>query len=222
MMCSTAEFLDFLEDIFNNPVFVQVNSGTKAIIDEINLILRQDNLPYSMTYFVWETVTFTSGMHAGGQGTQVRNYPKAIVKDSEVLHNEAILPALLLLSQPHFASANKEFLAALEDHRKGDIGDCLVKSGSALESVMKVICDKKSWSYKQTDTAGTLIKTIIANSGLDNYFEPLLIGVATIRNKLSTAHGAGTTTKTPPRHVAQYALNMTASAMLFLSQETGV
>jgi hypothetical protein len=87
---------------------------------------------------------------------------------------------------------------------------------------MKVICDRKQWVYTQTDTAGPLIKTIISNTSLENYFEPLLIGVGTIRNKLSTAHGAGTTTKQPSRHIAQYVLNLTASAILMLTQETGV
>jgi predicted nucleic-acid-binding protein len=214
--------LDFLEDIFNNEPFRHVNSGDRNIVDELNTILRQDNLPYTMTHFVWEDLEIQSDMFQGHMGHQVRSYPKVILKESEVLEQQAIEPVLELLSQPHFASANKEFLAALEDYRKGDIGDCLVKCGSSLESVMKVICHKKSWPYKQTDTAGTLAKTVIANTTLDNYFEPLLIGVATIRNKMGTAHGGGTTITEPARHIAQYALNMTASAMLMLTQETGV
>jgi hypothetical protein len=222
MNCSKAEVLDFLEDIFNNEAFRQVNSGDKNIVDELNTILRQDNLPYTMTHFVWEEVEIQSGMFAGQMGRQVRNYPKVIIKESEILEQQVIAPALQLLAQQHFASANAEFLAALEDYRKGDIGDCLVKCGSSLESVLKVICDKKKWPYKQTDTAGPLIKTVIANSSLDNCFESLLIGVATMRNRMSTAHGAGTAVKHPPRHLAQYALNMTASAMLMLTQETGV
>jgi Domain of unknown function (DUF7014)/Abortive infection C-terminus len=222
MNCSTAEFLDFLEDIFDNEAFRQVNSGDRNIVDELNTILRQDNLPYTMTHFVSEEVGIQTGMFKGHTGTQVRSYPKVILKESEILQQEAIAPALQLLAQPHFASANAEFLAALEDFRKGDIGDCLVKCGSSFESVLKVICSKRQWPYKETDTAGTLIKTVIANTKLESYFEPLLIGVATIRNKMSTAHGAGTTTKQPARHIAQYALNMTAGAMLMLTQETGV
>jgi hypothetical protein len=222
LACSESEFLDFLEDIFNNDTFFQVNMGDKNIVDELNTILRVDNLPYAITHFVTEKVVHTSGMYTGHTGTQIGSYPQVILRESEVLHQDAISPALELLSQPHFASANKEFLAALEDYRKGEIGDCLVKCGSALESVMKVICDRKHWPYKQTDTAGPLIKVIIANTSLDTYLEPLLIGVATIRNKMSTAHGAGTTVKQPARHIAQYTLNMTASAMLMLTQEAGV
>jgi hypothetical protein len=110
----------------------------------------------------------------------------------------------------------------LEDYRKGDIGDCLTKSGSALESVMKVICDRKGWPYRQEDTAAILIDKIVQNSSLDSHFKKSLLGVALIRNLLSTSHGAGTKVRQPARHLAQYVLNMTASAILVLTQETGV
>jgi hypothetical protein len=140
LTCSGREFLDFLEDIFNNEAFFQVNSGDKNIVDELNELLRQDNLPYSITYFVWEDVQIMEGHFMGHTGRQVRNYPKVISKETEILHNEAMQPALQLLAAPYFASANREFLAALEDYRKGDIGDCLVKCASAFESVLKVIC----------------------------------------------------------------------------------
>ena len=119
MHCSTAEFLDFLEDIFNNEPFRHVNSGDKNIVDELNGILRIDNLPYRMTYFVLEEVDVPSGMFQGQTGTQVRNFPQVILKENEVLEQQAIGPALELLSQAQFAAANKEFLAALEDYRKG-------------------------------------------------------------------------------------------------------
>jgi hypothetical protein len=210
MSCSTVEFLDFLEDIFNNEAFRHVNNGDKNIVDELNTILLQDHLPYAMTHFVIEEVTFESGVFKGRTGLEVRSY------------QDAMAPTLELLSQPHFRSANAEFLAALEDYRKGDIGDCLVKCASSFESVLKVICERKRWPYKQTDTAGVLIKTVIAKTGLDNYFEQLLISIATMRNRMSTAHGAGVTVKQPPPHMAQYALNMTASAIVMLTQETGV
>jgi hypothetical protein len=167
--CSTPEFLDFLEDIFNNDIFTNVSLWDNKIVDEMNTILRQDNLPYGVTHFVVEEVVHTSGMFSGHKGTQVRSYPKVILKESEVLDQQAIGPVLELLSQPHFASANKEFLAALEDYRKGDTGDCLVKCGSSFESVLKVICDRKGWAYNQHDTASALVKTVITNTSLENY-----------------------------------------------------
>jgi hypothetical protein len=86
---------------------------------------------------------------------------------------------------------------------------------------MKIICDRKHWKYKQTDPAKDLIKAILPHTSLGGYFEQLLIIVATLRNRLSSSHGAGTIIKQPPRHLAQYALNATASAVLLLAQETG-
>jgi len=220
--CPGEEFLDFLEDIFNNGAFFQVNMGDKNIVDEINDLLGQDKLPYSLTYFVWESYEERSGHFAGRTAQRVRAYPKVIMKESEALHETATAPALRLLEDARLATANSEFIAALEDYRKGDYGDCLTKCGSAFESVLKVICDCKRWTYNQTDTAGPLVKVVLSQTGLDNYFEQVLLIVATLRNRLSSAHGGGTAARQPARHLAQYALNVTASAIVMLIAEANI
>jgi hypothetical protein len=149
-------------------------------------------------------------------------FPQVIMRESEIVHTEAIAPALQLLQHPDFTNVNSEFLSALEDYRKSKPGDCLTKCGSAFESFMKVICHKKGWAYKQTDGASTLAKTVLANTTLESYFETVLLIVATLRNRLGTAHGAGTATKNPSPHLARYAINATASAILLLADETGI
>jgi hypothetical protein len=220
--CSGEEFLDFMEDIFSAETFFHVSIGDDKLVDELNALLQIDNLPYHLTHFVKETVQESSPRGYGSRTvTYTRAFPKVVVKENEVLHSNAMEPALTLLQQPHFLNANKEYLAALEDYRKGDLNDCIVKCCSAFESVLKVICDRKGWSYKQTDTASTLVKTVLSNTALDSYFESLLLIIATLRNRLSSAHGAGTIAKQPSRQVAQYALNATASAVVLLVQETG-
>ena len=222
LTCPGEEFLDFLEDIFTVECFFHVGGNEEKLIDELNGLLAKDNLPYHVTYFVKESVYETPDpRYKSHTVVYTRAFPKVVMKESDVLHVNAVAPALTLLSQPHFLNANNEYLAALEDYRKDDFSDCLVKCGSAFESVLKVICDRKGWAYKQTDTANTLIKTVLPHTKLDGYFEQLLIIVATLRNKLGSAHGSGTVTKQTPRHLAQYALNATASAMLLLTQETG-
>jgi hypothetical protein len=218
LSCPGEGFLDFLEDIFSVECFWRVSRMDDAkLVDELNFLLRQDNLPYHVTNFVRETVNDTPTSYT----THTRAYPKVIMKESEVLHQTAIAPVLMLQARPHFQGANSEYLAALEDYRKGDIPDCLTKCGSAFESVLKVICERKGWGCKQTDTASKLIGTILPKTTLDTYFEGPLILIATLRNKLSSAHGAGTTVKQPARHIAQYALNATASAIVLVAQETG-
>ncbi len=220
LSCAGEEFLDFLEDIFSANCFFRVRLDETQAVDELNALLQQDDLPYHVTHFVKETVKETSGPYAGHNTIRTHAHPRVIMKESEVLHAQAVAPALALLQGPHFQGANSEYLAALEDYRKGDIGDCLTKCGSAFESVLKVICDRKGWSRSEDATAKTLINVVLKHTDLDTYFEQLLIIVATLRNKLSSSHGAGSVVRSPAPHLAQYALNATASAILLIARET--
>jgi hypothetical protein len=54
---------------------------------------------------------------------------------------------------------------------------------------------------------------------MDTFWEQPLMTVGTLRNKLSTSHGAGEVQKVVPEHVAKYTLNMTASAIIFLHDQ---
>ena len=201
----------------DEPKVYQGSYVPEEFIENINVTLRVDNLPYYLTNFVWdrtETEVKTAPI------IRTVGYPKIIMRESEVLHTMAMEPALQLLRNPLLASANDEFLKALEDYRKGDYSDCLVKCGSALESVMKIACAKNDWPYQEKDTASPLVRVIIEKTNLAPYFESLLMIVATLRNKISSAHGAGTVTKTVPQHLAQYAINTTATTMLLLAEET--
>lgn len=108
-------------------------------------------------------------------------------------------------------------MAALEDFRHREFGDCVTKCNSSYESVMKVICGQKGFGYVQGDTTSKLLKTIMKQTDMDSYLgQPLLI-VGTLR--LSTSHGAGEEEKVMPEHVAKYTLNMTASAIVFLHDQ---
>jgi len=225
-LCSGEEFLDVLEYIFRVDCFFHVALDENQLIEEINEFFRIDDLPYFLTDFIKETVREVCNEYPfhGREGdvTKTVSYPRVIMKESEHLHSQAIKPTLELLKQPEFRSANSEFLEALEDYRKGDLGDCLTKCGSAFESVLKVVIDKKGWPYKQTDTASTLIKTLINNTQLENYFEQTLMIVATLRNRLSKSHGAGTSPRDIPRHFARYTINITATSILLIADEVGM
>lgn len=212
--CEDAHFLDFVEYIFPTQAYFHASSRG-SLVEDINEFLRQDDLPYAVTDFVW-----TEGHDGQYVTTTLTAYPQVIRKDSEVVHNSAIEPALRLLRGSEFGSANNEFLEALDDFRKGDYGDCLTKCGSAFESALKVICVRKKWPYNTTDTASPLIKTVIANAGLESFFEQPLVLVATIRNRLSKAHGAGVTSRDVTEAKAEYAINATAAAILLLVKET--
>ena len=145
---------------------------------------------------------------------------KLISVDNLVTHQVIIRPTLQLLAGPDYKTANQEYLDAFDDFKKSDYDDCLAKCGSCFESVMKIVCDKKGWPHSQNDTASTLLNTIISKTGMPPFFEGPLIVIATMRNKLSSAHGSGTQPQQVPEHFARYALNATASAILLIVEAT--
>lgn len=222
--CQDDEFLDFIEYIFRVKCLFHVSTEENVLVAEINELFASENIGYELTEIVKEEVVepvneypfFSREMKV----IKTIAYPQVIRKDDQVIHATIIMPTLSLLSEPKYKTANQEFLEALEDYRKGDYGDCLTKCGSAFESVMKIICESKKWQYKQTDTASTLLGTIINKSGLESYFEQPLMIIATLRNRLSKSHGAGVTPKIATQNYARYALNSTAAAIVFLVNET--
>ena len=216
--CPDTSFLDFVEFAFQVSNYQNVFPDEQVLADAVNALFLIDNLPYAVTPFVRETREEL--FHGRREAVQVLTaHPRVIRRDDQVLHREVIQPALTLLTDKRFSTANEEFLEALVDFRKGDYGDCLTKCGSAFESTLKLICERNGWSYRQTDTAARLLEAVIAESSLDGFFkEPLLI-VATIRNRLSKAHGSGAVSKQVSPAKAKFAINATASAILLLVEE---
>lgn len=223
LTCEDEEFLDFVEYIFRVRALFHVHADENTLVDEINTLFASENVGYELTKMIKEEVVEpVEGYPFFGREQKVIRvvaYPQIIKKDTQVEHVVMIKPVLQLLADPRYKSANQEYLEALEDYRKGDYGDCLTKCASAFESVMKIICDTKGWPYKQTDTASTLIRTVIKHGGLDAYFEQPLMIIATLRNRLSKSHGAGTAPRDVSQNIARYALNSTAAAILFLANE---
>ena len=227
--CSDEHFLDFVEMMFQSPL-IWVSHEAKdpdELVDDINQFLVIDDLPYHLTDFVLPT--FARRTNSGSFLTRplisngppnVQKYPQIIRRDSDVLHSTAIHPTLALLRQPGFELANKEFLDALGDFRKHDYADCVAKCGSSLESVMKIICDLKGWAYNEHDTASALLNNIRPRTTLEPFFDQPIILIATIRNRLSSAHGAGTQSRAVSKPIANYVINSTAATILLLVEVT--
>lgn len=217
--CSSEQFFDFIEYIFQLKMFWRFRDRAAEMVKSINDFLRLDDLPYHLTDLV-ETEREDTSQGRRGTVIEVTANPKVILREHQVVHNTAIAPALALLTRSEFVHANAEFLEALEDYRRGDLGDCLTKCNSAFESSLKVICDKRRWNYAQHDTTSTLVTTVVKGAGLPSFFEQPLVLVGTIRNRLSKSHGAGTQPKNVSRATAEFAVNATAAAILLLVGET--
>ena len=153
------------------------------------------------------------------------NSPHIFRKDSEMLHEAVVKPALRLLNEKQYAGAQEEFVRAHEHYRKGNAKEALSECLKSFESVMKAICDKKRWSYSQVATSKALIQVCLDNGLIPSFWQShytalrslLESGVPTGRNKLG-GHGQGTTPVSVPDHLVAYMLHMTASAIVFLAE----
>jgi len=149
---------------------------------------------------------------------------KIIRIDSELLHSEAVKPALALLRAPEYAGAQAEFLTVHEHYRHGRTKEALADCLKAMESVMKAICARRGWKHDPNATARALLQTVFDNGLVPSFWNQhfsalrstLESGVPTARNRLG-GHGQGTQLVEAPDYLAAYVLHITASAIVFLS-----
>ena len=143
--------------------------------------------------------------------------------DSQLLHKEAVQPAIHLLSPREYSGAQEEFLKAYDHFRHGNHKEALNDALKAFESTMKIICDKKGWAYNPTDTSKKLLDICFENNLVPQFWQQHMSairsllegGVPTGRNRLS-GHGQGQTPVDVADHIVAYVLHMTASAVVFL------
>ena len=170
-------------------------------IDELNHRFREHGIGYQ---------------YQGGQ---------IIAINSQYLHSEVVEPAISLMHDANFDGALQEFMAAHKHYRERNYRDAIANAGSAFESTMKTICDRRNWSYDPKDTASRLIRVLFGNHLLppemESHFTALRStlesGVPTLRNQAGRgAHGQGSNPVPVPDYLAGYCLHLTATNIVFL------
>lgn len=144
--------------------------------------------------------------------------------DSELVHKEAVKPAIRLLNTKDYAGPHEEFLSAYEHYRHGNNKEALNDCLKAFESTLKAICDKRGWTYKATDTAKALIDVCLSNGLIPLFWQQQMTSLRSLlessiptgRNKLS-GHGQGAVPQEVPDYLTAYMLHMTASTLVFLT-----
>jgi hypothetical protein len=145
--------------------------------------------------------------------------------DSKLTHAEIIKPALMLLTAPMFAKANDDFMTAHRHYRAGEFKDCVTASHRAFESMLKAICDVEKWEYAKGDGSSELVTKVTTkglfthdfNRSFTAYVAMLKAGLPAVRNDAG-GHGEGLAAAAVTAQIARFALNLTASDMLFLGE----
>jgi hypothetical protein len=146
--------------------------------------------------------------------------------DSELVHAEIVKPALVVLRQKDFSSAQVEFLAAHEHYRQGKNSEALVECYKAFESTMKIICNRRKWQFDKAKGATDLVKVCLDHDLIPPYWQSHFAGLRSVlesaiptpRNK-QAGHGAGVQpAHNPPAELVAYVLHLTAATILFLTE----
>lgn len=220
---------DYISSVFN--YFLKEDDIEKAL-DVVELGFRIiDKLcrDYDFTNYSKPKITpddaideLNARMKYHGVGFQFESGELIKVED-QIIHQEAVKPALQALRGKEFAGANEEFLKAFEHYRHGRYKEALNESLKSFESTMKVICNLNKWAYDERDTASKLIDVLMANQLIPEYLQShytslaagLKSGIPTVRNRVG-GHGQGGETVTVPDHLVAYHLHLTASTILML------
>lgn len=207
--------------------FVANDATTEQVLDVVEVamaILKRDSGGPRATLNVAEAVDeLNTRFREHAVGFQYES-GEIVRVDSRLIHQEVVRPTLAVLSDRRYAGAESEFLKAHEHHRHGRDGEAINECLKALESTLKVICKKRGWAFKETDTAKALLDTVFANRLVPEFLQgeftalraAIESGVPTTRNRTS-GHGAGSVPKTVPPHLASYILHLTAASILFLT-----
>ena len=149
---------------------------------------------------------------------------KIVRIDSELIHIEAVKPALRLLNEKTYKGAQEEFLSAYEHYRHGKNKEALNDCLKSFESTMKSIIDKHGWEVKNNATVQNLIQVCFNNNLIPSFWQTQITALRTMlesaiptgRNRLS-GHGQGCEPITIPDYLVAYMLHMTASTLVFLT-----
>jgi hypothetical protein len=188
LSCSHEKLIDFLE------FFLRAAPGFQGTycVEPLNAILREEGIGYEFTPLI-ERDAGPGSMFGRPGGRKIEyDYPQPIRKSDEYAHQAIVRPCLDALADPAYATAHSEMMAAHEAYRQGNYPAAITACGSAFESVLKTICDRKSIAYDPNkDTCGPLVQKCQAAGLFPPFYVEAFKAVGTLRNNLSTAHGRG-------------------------------
>jgi hypothetical protein len=217
--CSdTIYSIDFIEACFQQ----QVYNGGQDGVNEINEIFLEENIGYELTPFTEHHIE-KEGMLFGSlrKSTYIEyEYPRVVVREQQLLHEEILKPAFHLLTDSRLQIANSEMLKAHTALRSKDFEAAITLAGSSFESFLKTICEIKGWPYdKQRDTCSKLVKHCKDKELFPSFYVPVFESIGTIRNKLSDAHGRGPSNPIAvTQEYAEHMIHLVSSHMVFLEK----
>lgn len=201
-ICPDLEVMDYIDAVFQLSASIVEESGASDPDEEapwlgagINAIFEEEGVGYRWI-----------------DGRLVRF-------DEQIVHAQAMLPALSALSTGRFGHAQSEFDEAVADFGRGAYRDTLTNANAAVESVLQVLTGKKG-------TAGELIAEARRQGLIPKYlgasvdnFEKLMHGLPATRSQQGSSHGLGTGPLEADERLARLVLTIAAALITFLADD---
>ncbi len=175
----------------------------KKCVEDINKRFKENNVAYQY------------------EGNRIIRY------SNDLIHNEVTKKTISLLEENGFENANEEFLKGHEHFRHDRYKECLNECLKAFESVLKILIVRNGLSYRDEDTAKSLIAIVLNNELIPTYLQNSFTGIrtilessiSTIRNK-NSAHGQGPEKIIVPKYLANYMPYLSGSTIIFLIESS--
>jgi len=218
------EALDFIELMFQTRT-VQRAGLCEPLVPAFNEIFEEEGIGFELTpqrAIDTGKPGLLFGHHTGSNAFRIEP-PQILRKGERTTHEHAVKPALEVLGDSRFSTANTELLHAFEKVKEGHYPEAITACCCAFESVMKTICDLKKWTYDQKDPCSKLVEVCRSNGLFPPFYTESLKGVGTVRNTIGSAHGKGQapTIKATSDH-AEYMIAVTCSHITFLIRQSRI
>lgn len=218
--CDSDEFLTLLEWTFETRAF----GGKQYTVDALNDIFRTEGIGYELSPYSEEITHETNKFGHLVTTTNVLSYPEITKKTNELVHSTVTMPTLLLLSGKLWSTANSEMLNAHRHLKDQNFPEAIFQAGCCLESVLKIICTKKQWTFvPDKDTLKRLLEAALKGKLFESpYVEIIQQSSGKIRNSWG-GHGTAETTNGPATYeIAENMIQVTSSHILFLTRQAKI
>lgn len=200
----TEHSIDFIELIFRCKSVWSIQKNRNEILNLINAVLETENIGYFCTPYI---------IKPGGM--DVESFPKVKKIEDKTITQEIYTPLFNLLSDPVWINVDKELSDAFDLYRKGHIDASNNACGRALESTIKIICDKKGWNNNSNDKFAHNVDLCKSNNLFESFHAGILTSNGAIRNALGS-HGNGSEKSLNNKTYAKHMVNLTCSNILLL------
>ena len=210
--------------------WVNMEGDTRLLIDFFDLSLRlmDSRVRNNQISFTgkksadFSIKKVNSRFMEAGFGYQFEN--KVLLKiSSTLLHQEVLIPALILISDPKFQAVDTEFRKAHEAFRGADYESSLIECAKAFESTFKILGSERGWPNSTNLSSSKLVDLAFSQNFIPTWMQTsfsalralLESAVPTPRNRVA-GHGAGTVPRTVTQELAALQIYQTAAVIQFL------